>query len=155
MQTVRTNLKINASSQYTNFNYNSMCQFNGETLGAGTDGLFKACCGADDNGVKIDAYFMPVMTNLGTLHPKRVWYLYLGYQCTGGLQIEITGDEETTSKPYVVNATSGKGQQYKRIPTNKRHLWTYGQFKISNILGSDFSVDLLQIVAKAIRRGGR
>lgn len=155
MQTVRTNLKINASTQYTNFNYNSMCRFNGVTLGAGADGLFRACCGDDDNGVAIDAYFMPAMTNLGTLHPKRLWYLYLGYQSTGGLQIEIIGDEQTTSNPYVVNATAGKGQHYKRIPINKQHVWTYGQFKISNISGSDFSVDLIQIVAKAIRRGGR
>ncbi len=155
MQTVRTNLKINASTQYNNFNYNSMCRFNGETLGAGADGLFKACCGADDNGVSIAAYFMPVMTNLGTLHQKRLWYLYLGYQCDDKLQIEITGDEETTSKTYVVNAITGKGQQYKRIPVNKRQRWTYGQFKISNISGSDFSVDSIQLVAKAIRRGGR
>jgi len=155
MQTIRTNLKINASTQYTNFNYNSMCRFNGITLGAGDDGLFKACCGDDDSGTAIDAYFMPAMTNLGTLHPKRVWYLYLGYQCTGDLQIEITGDEETTSNPYVVSTTPAKGQQYKRIAISRMQLWTYGQFKISNILGSDFSVDSIQIIHKAIRRGGR
>jgi hypothetical protein len=153
MQTITTNLKINASSQYTAHDYNSMCRFNGAILGAGAAGLFKVRTGDSDNAVKIDAYFIPVMSDLGSIEKKRPWYLYLGYECDGQMRVEITGDEEVVTHSYSVDATSSKGQHSKRIPLMKKYAWTYGKFKFSNVLGCDFSVDSIKIFAKTKKLG--
>ncbi len=145
MQTVRTNLKINASSQYTNFNHTSMCMFNGIMLGAGTNGLFKACCGNTDNGVAIDAYFVQLKTNFGQMNEKRARYLYFGFESGGTLQATVTGDDTIVSGPRDIVPAATKGQQKIRI-TMPRSLysWSYGSVKVNNVAGCDFSVDLIE-----------
>ena len=72
MQTIRTNLINYAPTQYTNFNYTSMCVFNGVVLGAGSSGLYRACCGDTDNAVAIDAYFVPHKTDFGIANEKTI-----------------------------------------------------------------------------------
>ena len=151
MQSVRVNLSLNAASQYTNFNYNSMCRFNGVILGAGDAGVFKACCGTSDNGTNIAAYFTTLLTNFGSLDLKRAWYVYLGGQ-GGGATLTVTKDEATTEN-YQIAALSAQGA--KRIPVGKKTAWTYCALKISNLAGADFSIDTIKMFIKALGRGRR
>lgn len=153
MQTVRTNVKINASTQYTNFNHVAMCRFNGLTLGAGPGGLFKACCGPDDNGVAIDAYFVPVTTDFGEINNKRVHFLNFSGEATGNLYCEITGDDRTTIGPYEIVANLTKSQQRIRVKTGKGMAFCYGKIKIGNVDGSYFAVDKIGVVASVTKRG--
>jgi len=153
MQSVRTNLKINASSQYTSFNFNSMCMFNGVVIGSSDEGLFKCCCGDDDNGTDIDAYFIPVRTNFGTTNIKRCWWVYFGFETNGDMALEITGDEETTTDPYEIPYNLEKGQQGRKVPVSKMFTWTYGEFKFSNTLGCNFTVDSIDVFLKTKVRG--
>jgi len=148
MQTVRTNLSNNASTQYTNFNYNSLCRFNGVTIGAGAAGLFKACCGPDDSGTPIAAYFTPVMTNLGIDAKKSLRYVYLGYQAAGEVALHVTGDEKVTAGPYIFRTNPAEGQQRRRVSIGRGMTWAYGALKISNIAGCDFSIDSIQVQAQ-------
>lgn len=154
MQTVRTNLKIGASSQYSNFDHTSMCRFNGVTLAAGDAGLFKACTGATDNGTAIPATFTPHLTDFGDSNLKRAWYLYLYFQCAGRLQIDVTGDEAVALGTYTTAITNAY-QQAKKITLSRIKAWTSASFKFSNVSGSDFSVDTVQVVVKSSNRGRR
>jgi len=146
MQTIRTNLKNSASTQYTNFNYTSMCRFNGVMLGAGQGGLFKACCGTDDNGTNIDAYFIPVLTNFGDPRPKRLRHAYVsGGDFTGDTKFTVTGDEKTVSPEYTILRESTEGQQRRRVTLGRGLSFTYGSFKFMNVTGSDFSIDSVHL----------
>lgn len=147
MQTVRTNVKINASTQYTNFNHTAMCRFNGLTIGAGPGGLFKACCGPDDNGAAIDSYFIPYTTDLGSKNLKRPRAVYVGMQGDGDLELNITGDGTRSNGPYTISADTSEGLQQRRFPINRDKGWVYGKFKFSNVDGSYFAIDFAQVLA--------
>ena len=153
MQTIRTNLKINASTQYTNTNFKGMCRFNGQTIAAGATGLFRLGCGSDDNGTDISTYFIPLLSDLGEKTEKRAEFLYLGYQADGNLNVSLTGDEKTTIGPYTIETDLTKGQQRRRVKLGRGMAFTYGSFKIENIDGAYFAVDSIQALLSAKSHG--
>lgn len=148
MQTIRSNLKIGADTQYSNFNFTSMCKFNGVVLGAGPSGLFKCCCGEDDNGTEIEAYFIPIKTKLGLNKQKRIDQVYIGGVSDGSVQIEITGDAKESIGPYGTPYLSTE-YQTRRVTPGKGYYWVYGSIKVSNIAGSSFAIDLIDLLVQA------
>jgi len=148
MQTVRTNLSNNASTQYTNFNYNSMCRFNGIILGAGTTGLFKACCGDDDNGVNIDAYFIPYTVDFDDNHPKRLRRVYIGGVLDNQLKLTVTGNGYSVNGPYTITHNASETKQVKMFAINRGigYKWVYADFKFENVAGAFFAVDSILAV---------
>lgn len=155
MQTVHTNIKNNSPTQFTNYDHNSMCMFNGVALGAGTDGLNKICCSGTDNGVAIDAYFVTMKNNFGTLNKKRFRYIYSGFRCGGEMSVEITGDDKTTIGPYYLSAESSEGQQRRRTTTGQGLSFGYASLKFSNMLGCDFAFDSIEAEVEDKQYGGR
>ena len=155
MQTIRTNLNINASSQYTNHDFNSMFRFNGKIIGCGASGVISIGEGADDNGTDIDAYFIPHKTNFGTLNKKRERYCYLGYESDGDMTVEVTGDDETTIGPYTVSAKSTEGQQRRRVTIGNGMSSGYLLHKFSNVDGADFAIDEIEVALDTKKYGGR
>ncbi len=153
MQTVRTNLDNIASSQYTNFHFTSMCVFNGVVIGAGPGGLFKACCGDSDNGTPIDAYFITPTTNFGEINKKGFEYLNFLGEADGNVAFELTGDDEITAGPYEAVVNLSKSQQRVRVKIGKGFKCFYGKLKMSNVDGSYFAVDGIQVVASVAKRG--
>jgi len=91
MQTIRTNLVNNASTQYTNHDFNSMILFNGIALGAGESGFHKICCGTDDNGVDIDAYFKTGSSLLNWPGKKKNRFIYLSVKTSGTIIVGEIG----------------------------------------------------------------
>jgi len=153
MQTVRTNLSNNASSQYTNFDFNSMCRFNGVILAAGAGGLFKACCGSDDNGTDIDAYFTPVKTNFGSLNKKRERHVYLAGECDGEMQVDLICDDKAAIGPYEVAFQPTEGQQRRRVKVGASD-FAYASHKVGNVDGSNFSIDIIEAYLDVKPYGG-
>jgi len=153
MQTIRTNLVNAASTQYNNHDFTSMCVFNGVILGAGATGLSKLCCGSTDNGSSITAYFIPALTSLGTMNQKRLSHMYIGGEFSGNLAVQITGDETNVSPIYTLESKSTEGQQRRRLTVGRGQVWTYGSFKFSNVSGSDFSIDYVQVFTENKKHG--
>jgi len=153
MQTLRTNLKINAGGQYTNYPFNSMCVLNdGTILGAGDDGLFRLCCGDDDNGTAIDAYFIPHTTDFGTANKKRCSFSLFQYYADGNLQLSLTGDDETTIGPYTVTPVSTEGRQVRMVKTGAGLKFRYGKIKVANYEGSNFTIDQIKLNISTVTR---
>jgi len=139
MLTLDANLKIDsATSQYTNFDFNSFVNFNGVQLGAKADGIFELG-GDDDNGTNIDAYFEPFLTDLGTIHQKRMRYLYLEMKTDGDIIVTISSDGGTAQEFTV----SGKDllPQKHRIPIPRTLRGTYWLYQVKNVNGADFSIN--------------
>lgn len=141
MQTIRTNLVNNASTQYTNHNFQSMIECHGVLLGAGTIGLRKICCSADDETVDIDAYFILPKSDFGLKDFKRNRYAYFNYECSGDMTISMVGDDKTTIGPYTVTAVVTQGSQQRRIKLGRGLKWNYGLYRVDNVDGSSFSID--------------
>jgi len=148
MQTVRTNLVNSASTQYINYNFISMCLFNGTVLGAGPDGLFKLCSGDDDNGTPINAYFVPYTVDFNDDHYKRLRRVYVDGIFDDQLKLTITGNDNSINGPYTIthNADEEKQSKMFSISRGTGYQWVYADFKFENVNGSFFAIDSILAV---------
>lgn len=151
MQTTRTNINNMASTQYTNFDFTSMCVFNGVVIGGGPDGLFKACCGDSDNGTPIDAYFTMFNTDLNDSAKKRARFIKVGMSCDGDINMTFMGDGKNAIGPYTISADITEGYQSRRVTVTSQEQFVYESLKFSNVDGSFFSID--NIKANIYRTG--
>jgi len=142
--TLHTNLKkSNATTQFTNFKFNSFCNFNGFTLGAGINGI-ESLEGDTDNGEFINGYFEPVLSNFGDIHSKHIRFLYVSYKSNGPVKIEIISDAIKDSSilgALNLPCNSKTEQQRYRQPVPKKIQGEYWAFRYLNVNGSDFSID--------------
>jgi len=140
MFTLCTNLKTaKATTQFTNYDFNSFCNFNGMSLAAGDEGLFELG-GNLDNGQRIDAYFEPIVSSWGTLNAKHIRYFYVGYECDGELELSLL-NQGTKFATYNIPCPIPNTQLKTRITISKDPAQVYWAFGIGNINGSDFSID--------------
>lgn len=154
MPTIRTNLRLNASTQYTNFPFNSYCVFQGQVLAAGASGIMKCGCGAADNGADIDSYFVPVKTKFGSGKRKRPRKAYLSGKFDGQVSLTMTGDDKTTIGPYLLTPKGDEGAQRRRFEDIGRGLeMVYCSVKVSSVDGSRFSVDTLELAMDEMKSG--
>lgn len=139
MLTLDTNLKAaNATTQYLNFEFNSMVNFKGKALAANDSGIY-ALEGETDNGALIDAYFEPVVSDVGVARPKRMRYIYTELRIHGSLDINISVDDGT-AETYKVQGIDLKSKRCRATVSKKLH-GTYWLFQFRNVNGSDFSID--------------
>ncbi len=154
MPTIDVNLFIKAPTQYTGWDFNSFANFNGVQLASSlTEGLCQICCGDDDNGIDIDAYFSPIKTDLGIKNPKRLRYVYFGFKSDEEMLLEVSSDDGVI-KSYTIPANSD-GQQRKRVTIGKNEKGRYWNFKIKNVNGHDFDMDNIQVLPITLSEGFR
>jgi hypothetical protein len=135
------NLGNIAPSQYANYNFNSMVQFNGAFFAAGDDGLFSLDDAETDDGTYIDSWFKPRPFDLvGRLHSAHVFgefdgVFHVAVKCNEAPEILYIGD------PALVNQKQGR----VRVRLSKRPRGTQWDLKFRNIDGRDFSVDKIHV----------
>ena len=140
------NLKRLALSQYSNYNFNSSCELNGVHLAASEDGIFSLDDADSDNGTLIEAFFEPMVTDMGVSNPKRLLQLMLGYESSNALKITTTADELRARKAIIFPAGKGRRQGGGVASGRSDQRGRYWGFKIENTRGCDFSVDSLDVV---------
>jgi len=142
--TIRTNLKNNASTQYSNFNFQSMAVIHGVILGAGTVGLRKLCCGSADVSTDIDAYFKTGATVLNWVGKKKNRFIYLGVETNGVIIITpiVDGVEGT---PITFTPTN-TGKQFMKMSVSQNHKGYYWEYKVENVDGCWFSLDEVTVL---------
>jgi hypothetical protein len=141
MLTLDTNLKLNnATTQYAGYDFNSMVNFNGVQLAASENGIFELG-GASDDGANIDAYFEPVVSDIGTMHPKRMRYLYIEMRAGGDLTAGISVDGGAQQE-FQLEGSAMVPRRYRVAIPRSLH-GCYWKYQIRNVNGADFSVDSL------------
>jgi hypothetical protein len=135
-------LQPRATTQYINYDFNSMVKFGDMYLGACDDGIFELD-GDTDSGDYIGAYFEPIVTDFGISNPKKVRFMFLGYEAEGDLVITLSADEGD-EQSYTVDSIK-TGQQARRISINRNMQGRYIATKISNVLGCDFGFDSMDV----------
>lgn len=137
-------LQPGATTQFTNYPFNSMVKFGNTYLGASSEGIY-LLDGSDDNGVEIEAYFEPITTDFGSDNPKRMRFIYLGYEAQGDLELTLKADDKAT-ETVVLEAESTKiGQQRRRVPATRELQGRYWNLQVKNMDGCDFAVDSIDV----------
>lgn len=147
------NLKRLAVSQIRNFDFNSMCVFNGVTLAASDSGLFSLDTSDNDNGTEINSLVELVTTNLGYLGVKRFRKAYVGYETSGEIKIAIKTDEGDFESYTVPPNNITQKQHRDMLSLTRNQKGTYWTFKIENIDGCDFSIDHIEGLPIVLTKG--
>jgi len=142
-------LQAGATTQYINYDMNSMVKFGDKFLGASSDGIHELS-GASDDGEVVGAYFEPIVTDFGINNPKKVRFMFLGYEADGDLMVTL-GDNRS-EKSFTV-ASIRTGQQWRRIAGSRSIRGRYLTFRISNVDGCDFGIDSIDVALTAMSRG--
>lgn len=151
MSTVDVNLVLRAPGQFTNYNFNSYANFNGKQLAASANGLYQVCCGDDDDGTDIDAYFTLGPSDLGISNPKRVDYVYANIDSSSDMTLKVNTDD----KYYILYdvLVSSNGLQRDRVRLAKGARGWYWKWTFSNVDGADFEVNSIQIMPILLSEG--
>lgn len=134
-------------TEYTNYDYNALAEFNGHLYGTNDDGLYQLDVGDDDAGTEIDAYLRTGLYRVGDGKKTRMDSAYLGYRSDGTLQLKVIVTTGGQKKAYVydlaeVEATSNRAGRAKI----GRGLETqYAAFELLNVDGADFAADVLSV----------
>lgn len=99
-KTITLNTRINAASEYTNFGYNSVCEFNGMHLVASESGIF-AIAGDTDNSTKIVSKVKSGITDLDSTEYKRISQFYIHGTMDSGLILSLTTEDGEERKYQV------------------------------------------------------
>jgi len=135
--TLDLNLKIKGTTQYTNYDFNSLVNFNGKQLGAKSDGLM-VLEGDTDLTTKINAYFEPIVSNFGSLNSKRMRCVDLGYRGSN-LQVVVTVDDDQVDTLSYSNGSMLPSRERKTVSSGLQGV--YWKYQIKNVNGADFTVD--------------
>ena len=145
-----TNLKAkSATTQYLNFNYDSMVRFGERFLCASDNGLFELT-GETDSGENITSYFEPVTTDFGISNEKKLRCLYIGYESSGDLTLKVSTDLGFLET--IIMPASTVGQKARKIPVSRSVRGRYFTFQIKSV-GVDFSIDEIKVLPIIIGHG--
>lgn len=149
MMVLSTNLKNKATTQFTNFDFDSVVNFKDKILLAGDSGLFQYT-GETDNGTDVIGYFEPITTDFGISQDKRIRFVYLSFEAASDLILTVSTNRGH-SEAYTVSVTSG--QQSARVAISRALYGRYFTFQIKNSpddsstgFSNDFSIDRMSVL---------
>ena len=133
-------------SQFTNYNYNSMCVVNGVSFGASSSGLFKLV-GDTDNTKNIDATITWPLAKLGVSNSKQV----RSVRCLGRFPSDLVVTINDSDSGFWESKAVTKDTSsifYFPFTTRGRHI----QVSIMNDSGADFTLDQVDLTYQALVR---
>ena len=139
---LRINLKNNAISETTE-NFNSMCRFGSQLLGATSDGLF-SIGGDTDNGTAINSLIKSGEMDFGINQRKRFRFFYFGVETTGKLLLKVYCDGVLAGS-YTVTPSEA-GNKAIRVPTSRKHVGRYWAWSVESVKGARFSLYSVQAI---------
>lgn len=140
-----TNLAAKAATtQYVNFDFESMANFNGQILAAGSNGLFLVSKSTNtDADAAIVAYFEIATIDFSLSSEKRLRSVYVTFEGTADLRLTIN-TEKSAAENYVIPGT-GAGQKTRKVSINRSLHGVHWTFKIYSS-GADFSLDNIKVL---------
>ncbi len=145
-----TNTRNFAISEYTNFAFNSMCQFNGKYLYARANGIYEGG-GNDDNGTQIEASYKTGVIDTYTTEIQRLRDAYLSFRSNGSIQLFSVG-EEINARAYFITTSVGSTIHERRVKFERGIKDRHFNFGISNVNGSTLEVDSVKILTEPLRK---
>lgn len=141
------NAATKALTSYTNYPFNSMASFNGQTYGASAEGLYRLG-GADDAGTAIIWKLRTGLSNFGTSRNKGLDAAYLGFTADGrvGLKcIIVAPTGEKIAYWYELTNQTAENPLAKRLQLGRGLKSVYMGFELSNIDAGDIELDIIEL----------
>jgi hypothetical protein len=136
------NIKNKALTEYSNYNFNSMCMFNGVSLGANTLGIYKLD-GTNDNGEPINWNIRTGYIDLEMKSKKRMKQVWFSYKTNGTLMLTVIlpdGEQyEYDIEGYSDDEAGTRTKVGKGIKTK------YAKLDIRSIGGSTVALDAIRL----------
>jgi len=143
------NTETGALSQYTNFDFNSFCIFNGHNLAACSTGIY-LLEGDNDDGTDIDASFSPGINDFENAQVKRMLNAYVPFKGDGQLYLKVTSDDGIQHE-YILESVGERTRTVKtKIGKGKKGRWF--ETEIANIGGTDFEIQEMLFNIELLKR---
>lgn len=147
-----------AVSEYAGWQFNSMCEIDGEYFGASDAGLASINGEDDDDGAQIDASLRLGISTLGTSAYKSVPKVYVGYRSSNGqLGLKVITTERGVKKEnyYALRPIPRESDANGRFDVAKGLHSVYWGFEIFNVDGADFDLDFVEVASMTLTRKKR
>ncbi len=139
-------------SEYDNYAFHTVFEFEGKYYGATNGGIFELT-GTDDEGTNIDASALFGSTDFRRAGLKRAPYAYLGYESDGDMTVDVSIDGDPALRQYTVgNISHESGIKRGRAKIARGLKSRYWAFGVSNVAGSDFEIDTLDLYIQQFDR---
>lgn len=133
-------LNNTAITEYTNFDFNSLTKYRDNIIAVSSDGLYLLGSN-DDDGIEIDSIIETVQDDFGSPYLKSVASIYVGIE--GGSMNISTKNKGVLSSPQILPISTTLGT--KRIKHGRGIKHKYWSIRLSNIDGSNFYIDTIEI----------
>jgi hypothetical protein len=152
---VIVNTRTFANTEYTGYNFNSICRFMGDYYGAKIDGIYKLT-GTDDDGTSISASVMTGLTDFGAKNRyKGLPESFLGLRNDGSMVMKVTTKDRVSGDKkehwYQITDTSAAIRNV-RSKFGKGARAVYWQFELVNNAGADFDLDFVEVYPVILSR---
>jgi hypothetical protein len=137
------NIRNQALTLYTNYNFNSLCRFNGKHFGATSAAIYDLDTGTTDSGTLIPWNFRTGYLDMSYKADKRLRQAYLSYKTDGNLILTIV-QPDGTSYEYSLEGIETTETEL-RVKFGKGLNSKYLALDISNIDGSSITLDNLEL----------
>lgn len=151
MLTVVTNLHTLASGQYTNFDFNSFCLFNGKGLAAGKNGVFELAVEERDTVSESETTAIPLFikigpTDFGIKTDKRLRKCIVSLEATGAVKMTVICDESLGGAVEVnqIVCAPDSREQAIAIPFGRDLRGRFFTFVFENINGAFCSINYIE-----------
>ena len=152
---IALNLKRLAPTQYRNYDFNSMCVFQGRPIAAGSAGIYSLEDAEKDSGTNINSLVEFPTSDFGDMVVKRFRKLYVGYETSGNLMLSWTVDDTNTGSTVLTDNKTSQKQHRGIVPMSRAYKGSYWMFKLENAAGCDFSIDMIEGVPVVLTKGRR
>lgn len=135
---IKFNTKLRALTQLANFNFNSICVFNGNLIGSNESGIFVEGGNLDNNST-ILAFFRLFSSDFGLLRNKNIRSI-----TTSGVYKQIAVTTVIDNEENMTYTSPGDAileQKTTIFNTSHDDQGKYIGIKVANVNGSDFSID--------------
>ena len=132
-----------ATTQRTNFPFNTFCKFNNEFLAASTTAGLCKLGGDLDITTPINAYFVPIHWDFENSYVKHLRALYFSGDFAGQMALTLSTDGGTEQSYTFATRITGKQCAKKTVKSVTRGI--YHKIKVANYNGYNFSLNRIEI----------
>jgi hypothetical protein len=136
--------------KYRNFNFNSYANLEGVYYGLNDDGIYELD-GDDDAGTAIDATVTLGKKDFGSKQLKSIPMVYIGARDNGDMILKVVTDSGS-ARYYKMGAQTSGDLKTTMIKVGKGLRSRYWQFELTNVNGSDLTLDTIAFMAVGLTR---
>lgn len=145
------NLATGGHTQFTNWQFNSLFELNGQRYACNDTGLFRLG-GNRDGDTVIDGCVISGVTDFGTMKLKYINSAYVHLRTDGDVAFRMVADEQRNRSGYHISFDGRQGIHRRRRKLAKGVKGTVWQAEMRNVDGADMEVAKVELLLAKSKR---